>query len=117
MDINKYQELASRTLPELGSKQANDLHMIMGMQTEIGELTDIHKREFAYKKPLDKIHQTEEVGDILWYLANYCKINDISIEDAMDKNIRKLQARFPEKFTEHDALNRDLDAERKELEK
>ena len=33
------------------------------------------------------------------------------MEEIMDMNIRKLQARFPDKFTENEALNRDIDAE------
>ena len=34
----------------------------------------------------------------------------------MERNIAKLRRRYPEKFTEYDALNRNLEAERKELE-
>ena len=36
--------------------------------------------------------------------------------DVATKNIAKLRARYPERFSEYDALNRDLDAERKVLE-
>ena len=40
----------------------------------------------------------------------------IKFEDILDTNINKLKARFPEKFTEEKALNRDLITERKILE-
>lgn len=35
----------------------------------------------------------------------------------LDNNISKLRVRFPDKFTSENALERDLDSERKELEK
>jgi hypothetical protein len=34
----------------------------------------------------------------------------------MERNINKLKVRFPDKFSEHSALNRDLETERKTLE-
>lgn len=42
---------------------------------------------------------------------------NIDIERGMRNNIAKLQVRYPEKFTEENAINRNLEAERKELEK
>lgn len=116
MEIKQYQQLASRTCPDLGDETKNTLHMLMGLSTEVGELTDIHKRNFAYKKDLDHVNQVEEVGDIMWYLANYCNIHGINLAEAMTKNIAKLQQRFPEKFSEKEAIDRDTDAERKILE-
>jgi hypothetical protein len=38
------------------------------------------------------------------------------MKEVMDINIKKLEARYPEKFTEDKAINRDLEAERKILE-
>jgi len=35
----------------------------------------------------------------------------------MENNINKLRVRYPEKFTEENALNRNLELERKVLEK
>jgi len=40
----------------------------------------------------------------------------INPEEAYEKNINKLKVRFPEKFSEEKALERDLEAERKTLE-
>lgn len=39
------------------------------------------------------------------------------VEKALDNNIAKLRVRYPEKFTQEKAMNRDLESERKELEK
>lgn len=41
----------------------------------------------------------------------FCVKNDFDIRRIMENNIEKLRERYPDKFTEHDALNRDLEAE------
>jgi hypothetical protein len=46
-----------------------------------------------------------------------CELLEIDFWQALTNNIAKLQVRYPEKFTTEAALNRNLDAERKELEK
>ena len=46
-----------------------------------------------------------------------CEVLEIDFWQALTNNISKLQVRYPEKFTEEAALNRDLVAERAELEK
>lgn len=117
MKLEIYKEAAQRTLPSLGYDQKDTIHMLMGLTTEIGELSDIFKRQLAYQKQIDKVNVEEEVGDILWYLVNFCTINNIDIEKCMGKNISKLYARFPEKFSEDKALMRDLKKERKILER
>lgn len=117
MDIKKYAEEAKRTLPDLGYREKNNIHMLMGLSTEIGELTDIFKKNFAYRKDIDWINVSEELGDIFWYLVNFCNINLIDLEEILQTNIDKLKTRYPEKFTEKNALNRNLDAEREILER
>lgn len=46
-----------------------------------------------------------------------CELIGLDFWQILTNNIEKLQIRYPEKFTEEAALNRDLDAERKVLEK
>lgn len=45
-----------------------------------------------------------------------CKYWEINLEECLELNITKLKTRFPEKFTEEAALNRDLVKERSILE-
>jgi NTP pyrophosphatase (non-canonical NTP hydrolase) len=116
MQINEYVELASMTNAELGSPTLNNIHMILGMLTETGELADVFKKNIAYGKEIDWINVQEEMGDIFWYLGNFCKMNNFNLEDILANNIKKLQARYPNKFTKEDALNRNLEVERKVLE-
>ena len=117
MEIKEYANEVKRTLADLGYKEKNNIHMLMGLSTEVGELTDIFKKNFAYNTKIDWVNVEEEICDIMWYLINLCNINGIDIEKALDKNISKLKARYPEKFDEELARNRNLELERKILEK
>lgn len=87
-------------------------HAAMGLVTEAGEFTDALKKHVWYGKPLDKTNLKEEIGDILWYLAIACDALSTDFDTEMERNINKLRARYPDKFCDVKAVNRDLDAER-----
>ena len=116
MEISKYQEKAARTCAKIDGAIMDDLHMVLGMQTESAEIADVYKKCIAYKKPLDFVNIKEEIGDLMWYIANLCNMNGWDLRDILLTNITKLETRYPEKFTEEKAINRDLDTERKILE-
>jgi hypothetical protein len=58
----------------------------------------------------------ERVVKVLEALSDCYTYSNIDPYEAMQKNIDKLKARFPEKFTEELANNRDLVKEREILE-
>lgn len=126
MDAIEYQIQTARTdLPSYVpvETRVDSLHTLqlihygMGMVTESGEFIDMIKKHLMYGKPLDEVNLREELGDILWYVARACDTLGTTMEAVMARNIEKLQARFPEKFTEEKASNRDLDKERGILER
>jgi len=92
------------------------LHASMGLVTESGELMDAMKKHLFYGKELDKTNLIEECGDLFWYIALLLNTLNVNMETVMQINVDKLKARYPEKFTEFHAKNRDLDTERKILE-
>jgi NTP pyrophosphatase (non-canonical NTP hydrolase) len=114
--MDNYIELALRTDPSPEqykiiaerNEQPNMMrleHALMGIVTEAGELMDQLKKHIVYGKELDLVNLAEECGDVFWYLAE--------LESSIKKtNIAKLKARYPEKFTETDAVVRDLGIER-----
>jgi NTP pyrophosphatase (non-canonical NTP hydrolase) len=65
---------------------------------------------------LDVVNMGEEIGDIFFYLSVMATRLGLSLEDIMETNNKKLRARYPSKFTENDANNRDLLVEREILE-
>src|SRR5579871_1585927 len=82
-------------------------HAIAGMVTEVGELQDILKKYYYYDKNINPVHLREEIGDLLWYVGLAIGSQGWSMEDIMKENINKLRARYPNKFTEWEAKNRD----------
>lgn len=92
------------------------LHASMGLVTEAGEFQDMLKKHIYYGRELDRVNLKEEIGDVLWYCAIALNALDADFSSVMQTNIDKLKARFPEKFTEEKANNRDLNTERKILE-
>ena len=52
----------------------------------------------------------------MWYLALLFDELKLDPNETMNKNIAKLKARYPEKFSKEKALNRDLEKEREILE-
>jgi NTP pyrophosphatase (non-canonical NTP hydrolase) len=125
MNNKDYKENALRTEsndfdvigPRLNhTKSIRLLHAGMGMSTEAAEFIDQLKKHIFYGKPLDEVNLAEEIGDLLWYIAIASDELEIDISQIMQTNIDKLRARFPEKFTEEKAENRDLEKERDILE-
>lgn len=97
-------------------KRERLVHAAMGMQTETAEFTDALKKSLFYGKVLDVTNLKEELGDLLWYVAIAMDELDTDFETEMERVINKLKVRYPEKFTREAAEERDLDAERQELE-
>ena len=78
------------------------IHGTLGALTEAGEMA-----ECLFEGTFDRDTFVEEAGDLLWYLAILFNALDTSFEEVMAENIDKLQRRFPEKFDEDLAKNRD----------
>lgn len=117
MQNNEYIDLANRTAKELGSEEMELFHIALGLGGEAGEFQDAVKKAFIYGKDPDWTNMDEEIGDLLWYVARYCRITETSFENLMMKNINKLERRFgSNKFTKEEVFNRDLGAERTSLE-
>jgi len=89
-------------------------HAGHGIVTEVGELMDTLKRHIYYGVPLDVVNLKEEAGDLMWYIA--ILLDELSqrfgITDVLAANIEKLKQRYPNKFSEEDAVNRDVEKER-----
>lgn len=123
---NKYPE---EGLPLLGHVRASDeirkassivdmqkgnvdlLHAALGMLTESIEFFEEVLKSFTIDDEMDEAHAREELGDLLWYQAIALNELKSTFEAEAERNIAKLKARYPEKFTEEAAVNRDTDAE------
>ncbi|MFH1223150.1 MAG: nucleoside triphosphate pyrophosphohydrolase family protein [Pseudomonadota bacterium] len=126
MDTKKYKELVMKTeskdFEAIASRLKNEralrlLHGSCGIATEAGELLDAIKKYAFYGKEIDTVNLVEEIGDLMWYSSIILDELGVEFEEVMDKNINKLRTRYGEKFSETCANTRDLNKERKTLEK
>lgn len=90
-------------------------HAIVGAITEAAELGEALRKALETNTP-DVVNVLEEFGDINWYEAIAVDALGGDFEQLLNKNIAKLKARFPDKFTSENAIVRDLEQERKILE-
>ena len=97
MDFNEYQELTEKTDLKTGINEGLSpayLYYILGLNGEVGELTDKFKKLFRDDKGimtnerLDGI--VKEFGDILWYLSRLIDVFNIKFNDVAQINIDKL---------------------------
>jgi len=117
MQTNHYIDATRRTWSSNQYYEQPDLlHATLGVVTEAGELADQIKRHYFYGTELDIPNIEEEIGDTLFYLARLIDLLDLTFEDIMQKNIDKLRARYPDKFSKTKAIVRDLKKERAVLE-
>ena len=101
-----FQREARRSLRDDLPYEAMCSNMCMGLAGEIGEVIDIMKKHIYQGKELDITDVIEEVGDVLWYIANFCNVNNITMDECMESNIKKLRKRFRNGFTIKDANER-----------
>lgn len=106
MDVDKYQELAMRTLnPEIEKKELI-LNASMGLCGESGEVIDLVKKHLFQGHDLDEEVLIKELGDVAWYLAEAATALNVNLSEILEKNIKKLENRFPDGFNSNRSINR-----------
>ena len=116
MDFNEYQAIANRTdqQPETGdlvSDSQSILVPLLGLASEAGELLGEHKKWIrdgdSYKLFPERIK--EELGDILWYLANVATKHGLYLGDIAKYNLSKIDRRWGTASTQSRQHNKLLD--------
>ena len=93
-------DLADR-LGELDREGANIERLTtagVGLSAESGEFLEIVKKMVFQGKPWNddnREHLIIELGDVMWYVANACIALDISFDDVIRGNVKKLEKRYP----------------------
>lgn len=105
-------------LNDTDEKMQKILHAAIGKVTESMEILEEVFNAIKDKRELDIVNIVEELGDGMWYDTVFYRELDLKPTEVRKKNYEKLQKyRYKKGFTSEDALNRDLDNERKGLEK
>ena len=116
INFNKYEEFVATVtsdastnfvdfadrIGELDREGANIERLLtagVGINAEGGEFLEIIKKMVFQGKPWNednREHLIIELGDIMWYVAQATQALEISMEEVLDTNIRKLSKRYPE---------------------
>ena len=102
---NEYQDLAARTINQELYDYEVEMHALHGMSGEIGELQSMYQKVYQ-GHVFEEEHAKKELGDLLWFIAEYCTAMNWNLEDIMLMNITKLMKRYPDGFKSEQSLNR-----------
>ena len=105
VDFNLYQKLAQRTSANTNNQNRIE-NGLMGLNGEAGEAIDILKKHKFQGHDLDKDKLIDELGDVLWYIAETCQGLEVSMEEVARRNIGKLYKRYPDGFEVDKSINR-----------
>ena len=107
MKIEEYQEKSMRTMNwKLTSEQLLS-NMILGISGETGEIADIMKKYLYQGHQLDRDSVKEELGDVMFYIANLCNVLQMDLKEIIEGNYYKLLERYPNGFEVERSVNRE----------
>ena len=105
MTFKEYQELAGRTMPTVALSKL-ELHALFGLVGEIGELHSIYQKRYQGHTEDTEEHRKKELGDLLWFAAEYCTSQGWSLDEVARLNIDKLKSRYPKGFESERSIHR-----------
>lgn len=105
MTLNEYQKAAERTSGNL-SYEDKIRNGCYGLNGEAGECIDILKKHEFQGHPFDGNKMLDELGDVLWYVAQTASGLRVSLEDVAQHNVDKLKQRYPDGFDAEKSIHR-----------
>ncbi len=107
LSLSRYQQLALRTA---GAGGDGDLRLIiaaLGLAGEAGEFANLVKKRTAHgHTDIDPQVLADELGDVLWYLAEAASALNLDLGDIAEKNVEKLRNRYPNGFSSERSIHR-----------
>lgn len=94
ISTEEYQEFVPTTWTKSDTPLENELRIICGLAEESGEVAGKVKKWFRGDYNLKSetfLHDIEnELGDLLYYIATLCNFYNLSIDEIMALNVKKL---------------------------
>lgn len=107
LSFNEYQKQAYELISEDGKKDMV-LNGVLGLAGESGECCDIVKKNRFQGHELNKEHMIEEIGDVLWYIAETASGLGVTLEEVAQYNLDKLHKRYHgSRFNKEDSIHRE----------
>ena len=108
LTLDEYQELASRTAGAGGDGDRRLIISALGLAGEAGEFANMVKKLTAHGHDIAPEILADELGDVLWYVAEAAASCGLSLGDLAQQNVDKLRQRYPEGFSEDRSRNREI---------
>lgn len=106
MNLQTYREQRKRSEIWTGSADEKVCMLCMGLAGESGEIVDYFKKMLFHKHPFNKEKLIKELGDMMWYFVGLLDFFKIDIEDVFEKNIAKLNKRYPNGWNTADSIKK-----------
>lgn len=106
MDLNDYQALAARTADSAEPYSRRVMIAALGLTGEAGEVAELVKKGIGHGHGIQRHEIAEELGDLLWYIAEMASVNELDLEAIAEQNISKLKDRYPDGFSTEASLAR-----------
>ena len=106
LTLDDYQELANCSAGAGGDGEKRLVVSALGLAGEAGEFANLVKKMTAHGHPFDPDSLKDELGDVLWYLAEAATAVGLNLQDIASHNVDKLIKRYPEGFSEENSINR-----------
>ena len=106
MTLNKYQRLAARTINPKLTKPQTEQHALYGLAGEVGEVVSLYQKELQ-GHDIRRKDLVNELGDVLWMVAELATTSGITLDEIANYNITKLIKRYPEGFDEERSKHRE----------
>jgi NTP pyrophosphatase (non-canonical NTP hydrolase) len=111
MDLNTYQELAKRTIPQNKPKESRVAEFCVGTVEEAGESVGVIKKVVFHGHPFTEEKREKlvsELGDLMWHVAALATEYGISLDEVADYNVNyKLKKRYPAGFSNENSIHRE----------
>jgi NTP pyrophosphatase (non-canonical NTP hydrolase) len=104
--LKRYQELANRSAGAGGEGDQRLMVAALGLAGEAGEFANLVKKMTAHGHPFDPDSLKDELGDVLWYLAEAATASGLNLGEIAQENVDKLLKRYPEGFSQENSINR-----------
>ena len=107
MTLNEYQEQAQRTSNPALDAKGHLFNGVLGLSGEAGECADLVKKHYFQDGRLFVDALEDELGDVLWYVAETARAMGLTLEEVARRNVEKLKKRYPEGFAAERSLHRE----------
>ena len=108
LSLDEYQHLAGRTSGAGGDGERRLMVAALGLAGESGEFANLVKKLTAHGHDISAETLGDELGDVLWYIAEAASACGLSLDEIARQNVEKLRKRYPDGFDQERSINRSV---------